>query len=811
MTIFCITGFSKASTELTESVLLAGGMATHLPLERDPTLNLVRWHERAIGAQQQTSSSASEVVDKSSQPSRIWLQLAIDLMVANMNSVHWGWAHTGAVPWLDFWSQLEPEIRFVLVCEDRLALVCRLLEEGQTPESMARHLALWSQNHQEMLRFHLRNPAKSLLVWAAEVQTQPKQLIASIEHHWQTRLDDSRVAPQASEQPTSLLKHIALRILSEHPHTAPLDFELQALIGSPSSNPASGDFETTDWIALYQQFKERSILQAHLLQAEQRINDSKDLFEHERAHLQSTLEQERTQWHQQLDDVQGKIKQETSAKQDALKQLATEQNTNADLKKEKDEFSAAEQKALIQNKELHEESDLLLAQLQLVQEELENYYLQNKEQQIKVKTLQSRWLRAVQSHPELLDFEDFEILSESKTELTAHWRINQLNLEGVMKGPFEFKTLIENGVAGLVFSKDAKGLSPLHRWPLVAAKDRQLIIIPFKGQEIAQKRAASIFQLATTDRQLVQLLTDKLIKVLETPALAKQLSHGSALIEGLKAQRQFWETVPALLRFDDVQLFGQQNTKLKSVIGLRLNNADLHGLKANPFEFQLQLNLAANQAISSAHFIFDDKSAANPFENWTNNVKSSAGKAVMAMQLGPKGWHPHLWHALSQVDQQWLRNTVRLLPFILNTLQNQGLKLEKGWSTWAKAAIDLVNWSKLSMSLPESTITATDDTPSQLQPPDAAPVPDKAPRKPRPAKTKPVRPTVTVKVPAKAVQKPKSARATPGKPAFKAKVTAKVATKVTDKSKLVKAKPAKPAASAKVAAKVAAKTKRRKS
>jgi hypothetical protein len=158
MTIFCITGFSKASTELTESVLLAGGMATHLPLERDPTLNLVRWHERAIGMQQQTSSSASDVFDKSSQPSRVWLQLAVDLMVANMNSVHWGWAHTGAVPWLDFWSQLEPEIRFVLVCEDRLTLVCRLLEEGQTPESMAGHLAIWAKSLAALI-LHLQRVA----------------------------------------------------------------------------------------------------------------------------------------------------------------------------------------------------------------------------------------------------------------------------------------------------------------------------------------------------------------------------------------------------------------------------------------------------------------------------------------------------------------------------------------------------------------------------------------------------------------------------------------------------------------------------
>jgi hypothetical protein len=142
-------------------------------------------------------------------------------------------------------------------------------------------------------------------------------------------------------------------------------------------------------------------------------------------------------------------------------------------------------------------------------------------------------------------------------------------------------------------------------------------------------------------------------------------------------------------------------------------------------------------------------------------------------------------------------------------LQNQGLKLQKGWSTWGEAATELVKWSKLSVTLPDPTITATDATPSQLQPPDAAPIPPRTLRKSRPAKAKPARPTVTAKVPAKAAQKPKSAKATPSKPSVKAKVPAQVAYK----SKLVKPKPTKPAVSSKVAAKVAAKvapkTKRR--
>lgn len=801
MSIFCITGFSKTSTELTERVLLASGMSTHLPLERDPAINLVRWHERVTSAQQQRRSTDSETFENPSQPSRLWQQLAIDLMVANMNSAHWGWAHAGAVQWLEFWSQLEPEIRFVLVCEDRHSLICRLVEEGQTPESMSGHLALWAQNHQEMLRFHLRNPAKSILVWDEQVRTQPTTLIQRIEESWQTRFDASLATAVALEQPAALLQHIAVQILSEHAHTAPLDHELQALIGPAPCLSASEKIDTADLIELYGQLKDRINLQAQVQQAQRNTEDAHLLLEQARVQSQTTLEQEKAQWHKQLHEAQEEFKFESAAKQDALNKLATEQKTSAALKKQKDELSAAQQESSAKSKDLQEESDLLLAQLHQVQEELEKYYLQHKERQIEVQALQDRWLRAVQSHPELLDFEDLEILSESKTELTAHWRINQLQVEGVMKGPFDFNTLIENGVAGLVFTKNAKGLSPIHRWPLIAAKDKQLTVIPVKGQDDPKKRSATILQLSTSDWHLVQLLTDKLIKALGSKAMAKQIGHGQALLEGLKAQRQILEKIPTMLRFDAIQLVGQQNTDRKSVIGLRLKRADLKGLRSDPFEFQLQLNLTAGSTMSSAHLIFEEKTVGNPFENWKQNAKSSAGQAVMALHLGPKGWNSQTWHALSPLDQQWLQNTIRLLPYMLNTLQDQGVKLEKGWAIWVQAATELVIWSKLSVDLPQPAITAEAPTPTKLQSPNAAPVPPKAPRKPRPIKVKPVKPSATVK---SATQVPNKLIPAKSK-AAKSAVTSKAATKVSQRPSPVKSQSAKPA----IKVKVASKSKRR--
>lgn len=842
MTILCITGFSNASTQLAERVLLACGMAPHLPLERDPTLDLVRWHERASSALPLSGQPThSESAARTQQPSRIWQQLAIDLMLANMELANWGWAHPGSVKWLDFWAQLESDIRFVLVCEDRQSLICRLVEQGEAPANMSGHLSLWAQNHQEMLRFYLRNLDRSLLVWDAEVQSQPSTLIQRIERNWQIPLDAALAHAQGLGQPTTLLQHIALRILSEHPQTAPIDHELQSLIGPSQWPAASNQIETTDLIEMYGHLQERTDLQEQLQRAQQSIDDINELrkqdFEKAKAEIaakqdalnklaaeqkSSAVLKKKTdelnaaqqqalvknkdlqeesdlllaQLHQVQEELEKhflmnqeakeKVKVETAAKQDALIKLSTEQKASAALQKQKDDLSAAQQEALAKNKDLQEESDLLLAQLHQVQEELEKYFLQHKERQIEVHKLQDRWLRAVQSHPELQDFEVLELLSESSTELTAHWRINQLQVGDVMKGPFEFKTFIENGVTGLVFTKEDKGQSLIQRWPLIAAKESQLSIIPVKGKDDPQKRSAILLQLGTTDWYLVQQLTDKLVKTVGSAVMAKQISYGSALLEGLKTQQQILDKVPALLRFDDIQLFGEQNTDQKSVIGLRLTHVDLQGLKASPFEFQVQLNLAASSAMTSAHLIFDEKTASNPFENWTHNVRSSAGQAVMAVQLDPKGWNPKNWHALSPLDQQWLQNTVRLLPFMLATLQNQGVKLSKGWTTWIHAATEMMGWSKLSVDLSEATKNIKGAEPSQLQPPEAAPIsPKKALRKARQTKTRPskakkiskLQPLTALHSATKAPTKTKPAKTSKPELTTKPAVTVKTATK----------------------------------
>jgi hypothetical protein len=67
---------------------------------------------------------------------------------------------------------------------------------------------------------------------------------------------------------------------------------------------------------------------------------------------------------------------------------------------------------------------------------------------------------------------------------------------------------------------------------------------------------------------------------------------------------------------------------------------------------------------------------------------------------------------------------------MLATLQNQGVKLEKGWTPWAQAATELIQWSKVPVDLADASTSIKSAAPGKLQPPEAAPIaPKKAPRK----------------------------------------------------------------------------------
>jgi len=215
------------------------------------------------------------------------------------------------------------------------------------------------------------------------------------------------------------------------------------------------------------------------------------------------------------------------------------------------------------------------------------------------------------------------------------------------------------------------------------------------------------------------------------------------LHEALLRYSKIMETVKGLIRFDQVSLTGQQTTAARDVLSIRLDQFLFAGKTLATFEFQLQLNKSLSGSSESAYFIFDEKTAAAPFQAWSSNVTSTAGLPVMAVRLDASGWVGQQGPALTPEDQSFMAALVDSLPIIFIQLQESGIRSERTWKDWVQEASKLRQWSKQTLGqgpgtrgdadasdlITDQTLLAGDDTELVAKPLRSTP--------PKPRKAKP--------------------------------------------------------------------------
>lgn len=108
----------------------------------------------------------------------VWHGLALDLLMGNLEQdTPWGWAEPATVHLLNYWHQLDPAIRFVLVYDaPETAFLGALgaLEEGDKrslPQATADQLQRdWCAFNAALLHFHLRHREHSVLLHGGQVE-----------------------------------------------------------------------------------------------------------------------------------------------------------------------------------------------------------------------------------------------------------------------------------------------------------------------------------------------------------------------------------------------------------------------------------------------------------------------------------------------------------------------------------------------------------------------------------------------------------------------------------------------------------------
>ncbi|MDE1556679.1 MULTISPECIES: hypothetical protein [Comamonas] len=391
-----VVGHPQSGLDKVHELLLDCGLAQALPSRREGFTpeqigaTLLKAHG-VLPVQQVCSADALQQI----AVAPVWQGLALDLVLANMEQPLWGWADVQAVYLLDYWKAQDPQTMFVLVYDaPQTALTRHAVEHLETdPEALQAKVNAWVAYNSALLSFHLRNPERSLLVHADQVQASathyvqqlsarmdaPLQLPGAAQGWLNTSVTDDGVldgvqpvlqaetaevdivhdgtnvaAPQSDLQNHALAQWLAEQLLQDHPEAQELYAQLQAAASMPQRAQQQGtallaghDLQQQHyqaWAAFVAQQTAMQQSAARLAQLGTTLQDSQQQLQHS---------------HRQIEQLQQTY-------------LRTQQRVL-----EQDQLLSSRNTAL---QDSEQENGLLLQQLHQVQEELESRYLQSQEQ-----------------------------------------------------------------------------------------------------------------------------------------------------------------------------------------------------------------------------------------------------------------------------------------------------------------------------------------------------------------------------------------------------------------------------------------------
>ena len=641
MNSICITGATQAELQIVRNVLQQGGMKPPNPANRDESLDMAVWHQKALPFL--ADNSKKKVC---TQPGGLWEQLAGDLFLANMKSPVWGWADPLSTWLLDFWLNFDPALNFVLVCSSPEQMLAHSISDSSQPMSAEALIAAWHEHHQEILRFHHRNPDRSLLVSVADCIENPVGLVDACISLWRLPLDISGVQPQISHvDPLALF--LASQFCTAYPQTNELQQELAATLTRLTSEETADQPppSTEQVIANYHHFRDHS---EGLRQAQSNIE---------------TLTGE---------------KLALAARQDALQSevtaLAQARDGQASL--------AAERHLQIEQlcKSNAENSELLLLELHQSHLESEHYFQQHEEARSQLQAATVRWQRVLQRNPGLYDYETIEILpAQPDDQDKITWRVTNFSFAGNQLPVLEFKTVLKDGVAGIVFCRPAKGSSPLVRWPAAADQNGDLILIS------AGTNTDILLNLATSDWRMLQKLVALLVESLSSPTKLQGLAdiEPAALAASLAKLGQSLQKLPVTVRYDQIELKREQVNPDYEHIWFRFNNLSLGDKRWPQFEFRLSCaHVRPHQFGDYPKLEFPEEGSQAPFESWFIESRDDFGNKLELRFEQPDELDMATWQRLTAQDHAFIAALTNQLSAMLASLKAAGLRLKRPWEDW---------------------------------------------------------------------------------------------------------------------------------
>ena len=344
-----------------------------------------------------------------------------------------------------------------------------------------------------------------------------------------------------------------------------------------------------------------------------------------------------------------------------------------------------------QLKEVQEENELLLLQLHQVQEELEHHFLEHQKLQRENEVYQGRWKRLEEREPQYLDYESILPITVDTVSAKPRldWRATNITMAGHVAETFLFTTFLEDGMPGLeiTLAESDTTTKPVRLIPRALVK-------PNASEALAQYRNMSL-----KDWQSLSTAIRAIEQFFKSPKRAsrdQKLPDFFDIIfwrQSLSPLVADFKSLPAVFRFDEVKLKREQVNPDYEHLWLEFNGA-LYGQR---HWSNLELRFAAAN-VQPGGFSRHPKveipkmnGSVSPFETWFEESRDDFGpKMELRFDLNKQFFDLDVWARVSSEDRAMLISMMGSIPYMLKTMESNGVKISRPWEDWNLLASGMV-------------------------------------------------------------------------------------------------------------------------
>lgn len=624
MKILCISGNFQKSVERFCHHLEAAGAVSGKSDEKGNTIAL--FHEEAL------SSLAAPTPNtlKQISPGSFWKVKASDILQANEHQKLWFFADNQSINFLNFWSKIKPEIKFVFIyTPPHLTFLEQLPGILKDARALERLLSDWCDRTKAILNFYTKNKEKSVILSDDEHNVHLKLL----PKHWKISLKKTK-SPGLETALPPLDLYILNEIIIKHPLVKKLESEAQQYITYAKEAPPAVENIMIENIAF-----------SYFNQNRDALIDAATVFNDEIIKLTADIEKHKV------------------AISHSEKMNAELNNSISDLRDVNNDY---------------------LSQLHKEQEAQENLLMNFHQQSENLYITEHRLNNFLTSFPEYWEFESLSLkhINKGNDSEKTLWEIKNVYVKGMLIPEINLETEINNGVAGITILHNSDEQEPLWlNWPESYIATGRLPCIPVKGHAYQDSNFV-LSSLKTSDWTAFNELLNNMILILVAPDNRCDINlDPEKLKAGLLQLKEVLAKWPVVVRFDDIDLNDTFKNENYQRIGLSLKNLSI-GSKIWP-----QLDYRLSTVDTSGNFGQNPRleflqSTRSAFENWFTEHDLFLGTRLELRFAKPNAMDINVWRSLSEADRLMVTAVISSLPSQIEAIQKSTQLSDLNWNDW---------------------------------------------------------------------------------------------------------------------------------